>query len=206
MIVDPKGKPASSKPNGKSELVTAESPFASMHRAIVALASAQRRKEKQVRARACMTHLAAFERSFIGVSAALGEAHRALLEATGGEFLNVRLEQQKLPPGAGWRIVDQEGTPLPIVHAATGKVLALPSHVRPLVVEVRFADGTVKSVAPKTQPGEPGLDPAEASGGAGADASPPAAPDASPVDEEDASPAGERDTLPAPDEDEELGS
>lgn len=154
MIVDPKGKPAaaSAKPNGTSKLVTAQSPFATFHRSILALAQAQGRRQHQQRVQACMSHLAGFERSLLGVSTALGEAHRTLLEVTGGQILTVNLRGSGLPPGAAWRVVDEEGTPLPILHPAQGKVLRLPAHVGSLKIDLRTPDGETHLVDPATQP------------------------------------------------------
>lgn len=128
--------------------MTAESPFATVHRAAMTLAAAQTKREKQARLRAILTHLAGFERAFLGVSRALGEAHSALLVATGGEFFTVRIDGEKLPPGSSWRIVDEEGTPCTVVDSQNGKILREPKHVGELLVEVKLPDGTVRKVSP----------------------------------------------------------
>lgn len=154
MIVDPKGRPAKAG-NGKSELVTAESPFAVIHRAAMGLASAQTKREKQARLRAILTHLAGFERAFLGVSTALGEAHRALVEATGGEIFTVRIDARKLPPGTSWRIVDEEGTPCVVVDSQNGKILREPKHVGALLCEIKLPDGTVRRIAPPSSEASP---------------------------------------------------
>lgn len=133
--------------NGASELVTNESPFAQMHQAIIALASAQTKTEKQHRLTATMNYVKAFESSFFSAAQQLALAERMLLQLTGGEFMTMQFNSGA-PAGTKVRVIDANEVDVPILDLSRGRLLKLPVHVEPFKVELKMLDGEVRRLTP----------------------------------------------------------
>lgn len=143
----------------KDEIVMADSPFARIRNAVIALAGAQTKQEKFARLKAVSAMLGLFEQTLYHTANRLAAVQSLLLQVTGGAIAQVDFKgpladmvDDDIDPKTAMSMEDANGVPIPLFDPANSTVLVLPSHVPPFTIIYTLPDGEVLRVTPDEQP------------------------------------------------------